>query len=119
MNDKLSYWIAGIGTALAIGTTFYQVYIKPIRRFRRQSGLSLKDLDVAKAMTLDRVINVLDVSGAGDKKEEELQRILEGMPIKVQENIRPWMECYQPRDTVARTIYKQPEVRRYLSEKGD
>lgn len=119
MDNDLNYWLTGACLAFASGYAFYKIHVKPINRFRRQSELSLKDLNLSRAMNLDRLINVLDVSGAGDKKEKELQRMLEGMPIKVQCDIRLWMGCYQPRETVARTIYSRPEVRKYLREKED
>ncbi|MEK6890284.1 MAG: hypothetical protein AABW82_03355 [Nanoarchaeota archaeon] len=119
MDDNDSYLIAGTFGALAMGLTFYQVHMKPMIRFQRQSGLSLKKLNLTHAMKLDRLINVLNVSGISEGKKEELEETVSRLPLRVQTAFKEFKACYQHREEVAKALYRRPEVREYLNERED
>ncbi|MDO8564170.1 MAG: hypothetical protein Q7R87_04125 [Nanoarchaeota archaeon] len=119
MDDQSGYWMAGIGAAVVIGLSWYDTTIMPLQRFKRQSGLSLKELNLTHAMKLDRLINILDVSGARDNKRKELEETVRELPLGVQTTFNEFKGSYVPREEIAKTIYRRLEVRKYIGEKED
>ncbi len=118
MNNELSYVFTGVGIVLA-GAVWYDAAIKPLKRFERQSGLRLRELDIAKAMTLDRIINVLNSPSANKSQREEFDMLLDALPEDIQTVCREFKRSYIHTEQIARTIYGSNEIKKYLSEKKD